>query len=110
MGQKRSVEVTRCCEAARLEFRATQVSSDGGIVVMREIDHGKDLLCLLNNSINGPGCCGINPPTIERSGDLGRRWQNKALDQPEESGDLATKRQVAWGMSVGRTISQTPGR
>ena len=67
----------------RLEFRGAQISSDGGLLVMRELD---DVLGLSN----------LASEALRDS----RRSGRKTLAQRAKSGDLEVKRQATWGMSV----------
>ena len=68
----------------RLEFRGTQLSSNGGLLVMRELDDALGLSDLAATTLR----------------DNRRRSGRKTLDQLDQSGDLNVRRQATWGMSV----------
>ena len=73
----------------RLEFRGTQLSSDGGLLVMRELDDALGLSDLAATTLQ----------------DKRRRSGRKMLDQLEQSGDLDVRRQANWGMSVATVLA-----
>ena len=66
----------------RLKFRGTQLGSDGGLLVMRELDDALGL--------SDPGCFR----------DRRHRAGQKTLDRVASLGNLEVKRQATWGISV----------
>jgi hypothetical protein len=67
----------------RLEIRGAQLSSDAGLLVMRELD---DAL-------------GLSDLAATASRDHSRRSGRKTLDKLAQSGDLDVRRHATWGMS-----------
>ena len=71
----------------RLEFRGTQLSSDGGLLVMRELDDVLGLSDLASSA--------LNDSRLHTDVRLNGR---KMLDLRAWLGDLVDHRHVTWGM------------
>jgi hypothetical protein len=79
----------------RLEFHGTQISSDGGLLVMRELGDALGLSDLASAALRD-----CRTGKNRRCRDLRQRAGQKIIVQRSDSDDLAIKRQATWGMPV----------
>lgn len=88
----------------RLEFRGTQLSYDGRLMVMRELDDALGLSVLAAAALRGTRrgqntVHRLDQPNCGRPRDRRCYSEPKTLDPPTVSGELDPQRRATWGMS-----------